>query len=86
MLNITGQSGTLTAFNLGTAGTTDNLADLAKTINDWAATQPAGAGVTATVVGAVMTITSAGGGGVRYRQHSALRAPQTPWPRPRLRP
>ena len=62
VLNITGQSGTLTAFNLGTAGTTDNLADLAKTINDWAATQPAGAGVTATVVGAVMTITSAGGG------------------------
>ncbi len=62
VLNITGQAGTLTAFNLGTTGTTDNLADLAKTINDWAGTQPAGAGVTATVVGAVMTITSAGGG------------------------
>ncbi|MGA3080120.1 MAG: flagellin [Terracidiphilus sp.] len=62
LLNITGQSGTLTAFTLGTAGTTDNLADLAKTINDWAATQPAGAGVNATVVGAVLTITSAGGG------------------------
>jgi flagellin len=62
LLNITGQSGTLTAFTLGTAGTTDNLADLAKTINDWAATQPAGAGVNATVVGGVMTITSAGGG------------------------
>ncbi len=42
VLNITGQAGTLTAFNLGTTGTTDNLADLAKTINDWAGTQPAG--------------------------------------------
>jgi len=61
-LNITGQSGTLTGFTLGTAGTTDNLTDLAKTINNWAATTAAGAGVTATVVGAVLTITSAGGG------------------------
>ncbi|MGA3371011.1 MAG: flagellin [Terracidiphilus sp.] len=61
-LSITGQAGILTAFNLGTASTTDNLVDLAKTINDWAATQAAGAGVTASVAGAVMTITSAGGG------------------------
>jgi len=61
-LNITGQAGTLTGFALGTPGTTDNLADLAKTINNWAATTPAGAGIAATVVGGVMTITSAGGG------------------------
>ena len=61
-LAITGQSGTLTNFTLGTAGTTDNLTDLAKTINNWAATTAAGAGVTATIVGAVLTIHSAGGG------------------------
>jgi flagellin len=62
-LAITGQSGTLTNFTLGTSGTTDNLTDLAKTINNWAATTPAGAGITATVVGAVLTLHSAGGGG-----------------------
>jgi flagellin len=61
-LAITGQSGTLTNFTLGTSGTTDNLNDLAKTINNWAATTAAGAGITATVVGAVLTIHSAGGG------------------------
>jgi flagellin len=61
-LAITGQSGTLTNFTLGTAGTTDNLTDLAKTINNWAATTAAGAGITATVAGGVLTITSAGGG------------------------
>ncbi len=60
--SIIGQSGTLTNFILGTSGTTDNLTDLAKTINNWAAATPAGAGITATVVGAVMTIHSAGGG------------------------
>jgi flagellin len=62
-LAITGQSGTLTNFTLGTSGTTDNLTDLAKTINNWAATAVAGAGISATVVGAVLTIHSAGGGG-----------------------
>jgi flagellin len=62
-LAITGQSGTLTNFTLGTSGTTDNLTDLAKTINNWAATTAAGAGITATVVGAVLTLHSAGGGG-----------------------
>ena len=61
-LAITGQAGTLTNFTMGTSGTTDNLTDLAKTINNWASTTAAGAGVTATVVGAVLTITSAGGG------------------------
>ena len=61
-LAITGQSGTLTNFTLGTSGTTDNLTDLAKTINNWATTTAAGAGITATVVGGVLTITSAGGG------------------------
>ena len=61
-LAITGQSGTLTNFTLGTSGTTDNLTDLAKTINNWAATTAAGAGITAAVVGSVLTITSAGGG------------------------
>jgi flagellin len=50
-LNITGQAGTLTGFVLGAPGTTDNLTNLAKTINNWAATTAAGAGVTATVVG-----------------------------------
>jgi flagellin len=61
-LQVTGQSGTLTNFTLGTSGTTDNLADLAKTINNWAATSAAGAGINASVVGSVLTITSAGGG------------------------
>jgi len=61
-LAITGQAGTLTNFTLGTSGTTDNLTDLAKTINNWAATTAAGAGITATVVNNVLTITSAGGG------------------------
>ena len=60
-LSITGQAGTLTNFTLGTSGTTDNLTDLAKTINNWAATAP-GAGITATVAGGVLTIHSAGGG------------------------
>ena len=61
-LSITGQSGTLTNFTLGTSGTTDNLTDLAKTINNWAATAAAGAGSSATVAGAILTIHSAGGG------------------------
>jgi flagellin len=61
-LSITGQSGTLTNFTLGTSGTTDNLTDLAKTINNWAATAAAGAGISATVAGAILTIHSAGGG------------------------
>jgi len=62
-LTITGQSGTATPFTLGTTGTTDNLTDLAKTINNWAATAAAGAGITAAVAANVLTITSAGGGG-----------------------
>jgi flagellin len=63
-LSITGQVGTPTNFTLGTAGTTDNLVDLAKTINNWAATMPAGVGITATMTNATtLTITSAGGGG-----------------------
>jgi flagellin len=60
-LSITGQT-TLTNFTLGTSGTTDNLTDLAKTINNWAATAAAGAGISATVAGAILTIHSAGGG------------------------
>jgi flagellin len=60
-ISVTGQSGTLKTFTLGTAGTTDNLTNLAKTINDWSSTA-AGAGVTASVTGGVMTLTSAGGG------------------------
>jgi flagellin len=61
-LAVTGQSGTLTNFTLGTSGATDNLTDLAKTINNWATTTAAGAGITATVVGGALTIDSAGGG------------------------
>jgi flagellin len=61
-LDITGQSGTLTSFALGTAGTTDNLTNLAKTINNWASTAAAGAGISASVSGGVLTISSAGGG------------------------
>jgi flagellin len=68
-ISVTGQSGTLTTFTLGTAGTTDNLTDLAKTINNWSGTA-AGAGVTAAVTGGVMTLTSAGGGLVAV--HTAL--------------
>jgi hypothetical protein len=62
-LAITGQSGTLTDFTLGKTGTTDNLVDLAKTINNWATTA-AGAGITATLTSpTLLTITSAGTGG-----------------------
>jgi flagellin len=62
-LSITGQSGTLTTFTLGNPSTTDNLVDLAATINNFGALGGAGAGITATVAGAVLTIHSAGGGG-----------------------
>jgi flagellin len=63
-LAITGQSGTLVDFTLGTPGTTDNLTDLAKSINNWAALGGNGAGINAQVnsVTGTLTITSAGGG------------------------
>jgi flagellin-like hook-associated protein FlgL len=60
-LSITGPKNFPTTFTLGTAGTTDNLTDLAKTINNWGTTT-AGLGITATVSGNVLTVSSAGGG------------------------
>ncbi|MGD0345341.1 MAG: flagellin [Terracidiphilus sp.] len=61
VLKLTGQSGTSVSFTLGTAGTSDNLTDLAKTINNWvAANTAAGAGLAATVNNATLTIASAG--------------------------
>ena len=62
-LSITGQAGVVKTFTLGIAGTTDNLTDLEKTINNWAAGGGAGAGITATLTNATtLTIASAGGG------------------------
>ncbi|HEX4286174.1 MAG TPA: flagellin [Terracidiphilus sp.] len=63
ILSITGQAGGTTTFTLGKAGTTDDLADLMKTINNWAAGGGAGAGITATLTSLnTITIASAGGG------------------------
>jgi flagellin len=65
VLKLTGQSGTAQSFTLGTPGTTDNLTDLAKTINNWVAENPGpGAGLVAQAVGNTLTIVSAGGGAV----------------------
>ena len=63
-LTLTGQTGTAAAaITLGVAGTTDNLTDLAKTINNLAAAGTANyTGLSASVSGATLTITSAGGG------------------------
>jgi len=57
-LTVTGVDGTAMAFFLGTPGTTDNLTDLAKTINNWATVTDPTAGVTAGVAGGVLTITT----------------------------
>jgi len=57
-LTVTGVDGNSEMFDLGTAGTTDNLANLAKTINDWAAVTDPTAGITAGVAGGVLTITT----------------------------
>jgi flagellin len=54
-LAIVGNIAGANTFTLGTAGTTDNLTDLAKTINNWASLHPT-EGITATVAGAVLTI------------------------------
>jgi flagellin len=62
-LQLTGANGTKTAYTLGTTGTTDSLANLAKQINAATVTTPA-LKLTATVnsAGTVMTIASAAGG------------------------
>ncbi|MGD0731658.1 MAG: flagellin [Terracidiphilus sp.] len=57
-LTLTGVDGLATVFNLGTPGTTDNLTDLAKTINNWASVTDTNAGVTAGVLNNVLTITT----------------------------
>jgi flagellin len=57
-LTLTGVDGTSMVFGLGTAGTTDNLTNLAKTINNWATVTDPTAGVTATVLGGALTITT----------------------------
>ena len=61
-LSVTGTDGTTKVFTLGTAGTTDNLADLEKTINNWATVTDPTSGLSAGVAGGVLTLTSAGGG------------------------
>jgi flagellin len=61
-LSVTGTDGTSKVFTLGTAGTTDNLADLQKTINNWATVTDPNSGLSASVAGGVLTLTSAGGG------------------------
>jgi flagellin len=61
-LSVTGIDGTTNVFTLGTAGTTDNLADLQKTINNWATVTDPTSGLSASVAGGVLTLTSAGGG------------------------
>ena len=57
-LTVTGVDGTAMVFNLGTPGTTDNLTDLAKTINNWATVTDPTAGVSAGIAGGVLTITT----------------------------
>ena len=57
-LTVTGVDGAAMVFNLGTPGTTDNLTDLAKTINNWATVTDPTAGVTAGIAGGVLTITT----------------------------
>jgi len=61
-LSVTGTDGTTKIFTLGTAGTTDNLADLQKTINNWATVTDPTSGLSAGIAGGVLTLTSAGGG------------------------
>jgi flagellin len=61
-LSVTGTDGTSKVFTLGTSGTTDNLADLQKTINNWASVTDPTSGLSASVAGGVLTLTSAGGG------------------------
>jgi flagellin len=57
-ITVTGVDGAAMAFVLGTPGTTDNLTDLAKTINNWATVTDPTAGVTAGIAGGVLTITT----------------------------
>ncbi len=57
-LTVTGVDGTAKVFTLGTPGTTDNLTDLAKTINNWATVTDPTAGITAGIAGGVLTITT----------------------------
>jgi flagellin len=63
-LTLTGQGGVAAAgITLGVAGVTDNLTNLAKTINNNAAAGTAGyTGLSASVSSGTLTITSAGGG------------------------
>jgi len=61
-LTVTGIDGTSKTFTLGLAGTTDNLTDLGKTINNWATVTDPGSGLSASVGGSTLTLTSAGGG------------------------
>jgi flagellin len=61
-LSLTSADGTSKVFTLGTAGTTDNLADLEKTINNWATVTDPTSKLSAGAVGGVLTITSTAGG------------------------
>ena len=62
-LTLTGQAGVANpAITLGVAGLTDNLTNLAKTINNLGATGGNYAGLSAAVASGTLTITSAGGG------------------------
>jgi len=60
MLTVTGNDGPTHSmtFDLGTPGTTDNLIDLAKTINNWAQATDPNAGLTAQVSGNGIVVTS----------------------------
>ena len=58
---LTGENGDALNLTLGVPGVSDNIADLAKTINDWSAAN-AGTGMSATVTSPnVLTINNAGG-------------------------
>jgi flagellin len=62
-IQLTGANGTKTAYTLGTSGTTDNLADLAASINAATASSAAlGLSATVNTAGTVMTIAVASGG------------------------
>ena len=77
-LTLTGQAGVANpAITLGVAGVSDNLTDLTKTINNLGASGGNYAGLTASLSGATITITSAGGGLVGATTAVAIGGPPT---------
>jgi flagellin len=78
-VTIDGYKGTNNTFTLGTPGSTQTVAELAATINTFAAANP-NFGVTAGVVGGVLTLTAAAAGTVVSSLTTAGLAATTPTP------